>query len=480
MERKERVLIVDDDKILSDYLKSGLSDESYVVSAVNKASSAIELVKKEEYNLVILDLVLPDIHGIELMRTLNKLSPHIHFIVLTGYATVSSAIEALKVGAYDYLIKPFDIDHLKLVIRRGLEKQRLTLKNIELIERLEKEKVKLKIIMDAYTRISGIFHLDALANFVSERAVQITEAGKASLMMVDEGEGELVVMGFKGLEEWKKGLRIKIGQMVSGWVAQQGEEMLVRDIDSDPRLKLQLRNPQYKTKSFVSLPVKMDNRVLGVINVTDKLSGSGFFSEEDMRFLSLLAHQTAAQIENIRLCEKLGSLAVTDALTGVFNHRYFQDELNIEILRVQRYKHNLSLIIFDIDNFKSYNDLYGHLEGDRVLKSVAIELRKNVRQVDIICRYGGDEFVVILPFTSIKEAKFVADKVRTSVAALDLINVENHKAIRVTLSGGVANFKDGMNKESLMAAADQALYKAKAEGKNKIYVNGSKTSDNEN
>ncbi len=470
MEKKERILIVDDDKILSEHLKAGLADENYQMIAVNKGSSAIELAKQEAFNLVLLDLVLPDIQGIELMRSLNKLSPHAHFIILTGYATISSAIEALKVGAYDYLIKPFDMDHLKLVIRRGLEKQRLTLRNIELIERLEKEKAKFEIIMDAYNRISGIFQLDDLADFVADKAVQIAEAERASLMMVDESAGELVVRGFKGKEKEKKGLRMKIGQLVAGWVAQEGEAMLVRDIDSDPRMKLQLRNYQYKTKSFISLPLKADNHVLGVMNVTDKLVEMEFFTEEDLRYLSLLAYQTVTQIENIRLCEKLASLAITDALTGVFNHRYFQEELKVEILRAQRYKHNLSLIIFDIDGFKSYNDRYGHLEGDRVLKHVALEIRKNVRQVDVLCRYGGDEFVVILPFTNVKGAKFVADKIRVSVSGMDLLNVENHKVIRVTLSGGVADFKEGMTKEELVNFADQALYKAKSEGKNKICI----------
>jgi diguanylate cyclase (GGDEF)-like protein len=472
MEKKERILIVDDDKILSEHLKAGLADENYQMVAVSKGSAAIELAKADSFNLAILDLVLPDIQGMDLMRSLNQLSPNTNFIILTGYATISSAIEALKVGAYDYLIKPFDMDHLKLVIRRGLEKQRLTVKNLELIEKLEKEKIKLGIIMDAYNHISEIFRLDELADFVADKAVLIAEAERASLMMVDEGAGELVVRGFKGLEKEKKGLRMKIGQLVAGWVAQEGQVMLVRDIETDPRMRLQLRDPQYKTKSFISLPLKADHQVLGVINVTDKLAEMEVFTDVDLRYLSLLAHQTVTQIANIRLCEKLSSLAVTDALTGIFNHRFFQEGLNVEILRAQRYKHSLSLIIFDIDGFKSYNDRYGHLEGDRVLKNVAQEIRKNVRQVDIICRYGGDEFVVILPSTHAKGAKFVAEKVRNSVATLDLLNVESHKVIRVTLSGGVAEFKEGMNKEQLLGLADRALYSAKSEGKNKICVGG--------
>ncbi len=469
MEKKERILIVDDDRILSEHLKAGLAEENYYTATVSDGLSAIELVKQDIFNLAIIDLVLPDIQGIDLMRSLNKLSPHTNFIILTGNATVSSAIEALKVGAYDYLVKPFDIDHLKLVIRRGLEKQRLTLKNIELIDRLEKEKIKLEIIMEAYNRISGIFQLDELADFVSDKAAQIAEAERATLMVLDEDASELVVKGGKGIEKHKDGMKMKIGKLVSGWVAQEGEVMLVRDIDSDPRMKHQVSSSKYKTKSFISLPIKSDNRILGVINVTDKSARLESFTEEDVRFLTFLAHQTATQIENIRLCEKLAALAITDSLTGVFNHRYFQEELSVEILRFQRYKHNLSLMIFDIDNFKSYNDRFGHPEGDQVLKQVALQIRKNVRQVDIICRYGGDEFVVVVPFTNIKEAEFVADKIRNSVARMDLFD-KDHESIRVTLSGGVANFKEGMIKEELVNLADRALYRAKSEGKNKICV----------
>jgi len=466
------ILIVDDDKILSEHLKAGLAQEEYDIHAVSKGAVAIEAAKKQEFSLALLDLVLPDIQGIELMRALNRISPQMHFIILTGYATISSAIEALKVGAYDYIIKPFDMDHLKLVIRRGLEKQQLTLRNTELIETLEKEKLKLEIVMDAYNRMGAIFDLDDLADFVTDQAVRIADAEKASLMMVDEKAQELVITGAKGMDKEKLTLRTKIGELVAGWVAREGEVLLVRDIDSDPRLRVHLRTGHYRTKSFISLPLKADNRVIGVMNVTDKLSRMAVFTDEDLRFLSLLCHQTVTQIENIRLCQKLASLAITDALTGVYNHRYFQEELTVEILRAKRYKNPLSLVIFDVDGFKTYNDRFGHLEGDRVLKQVAGVIKQNVRQVDVICRYGGDEIVVMLPFTNIKGTKTVAEKIRRSVEQLTLLNEETKKDIRVTISGGVASYKEDMSKDELVAQADRALYKAKTEGKNRICIEG--------
>lgn len=470
MTKTENILIVDDDIILCEHLKAGMADEEYGVIAVNKGSLAIEEIKKQPFSLVLLDLVLPDIPGIELMRAISKKSPDANFIIFTGHATISSAIEALKVGAYDYIIKPFDIDHLKLVIRRGIEKQHLMVRNRELLERLEKEKYKLEIIMEAYNKIGGIFGLNDLADFVTTKAIQIAEAEKSSLMVVDESKGELILKGFKGLDKGKVTLSMKIGELVAGWVAEQGEALLVRDIDTDPRLKLTSKISRYKTKSFISLPLKVDSQVIGVINVTDKLADMEVFTEDDLKYLTLIAHQTVIQIENIRLCEKLASLAVTDVVTNLFNHRYFQEQLNLEILRAQRYKHALGLVIFDIDFFKTYNDRYGHLEGDRVLKQVAWIIKQNVRQVDIICRYGGDEYVVILPFTDLNNAKFVAEKVKRAIEKMDLLNKETRKIIRVTVSGGVASYRGGLSREDLITLADQALYKAKGEGRNRICV----------
>jgi len=443
------IMVVEDDKILCQHLKAGLEKEGYQVVIAHNGADAVRQFSHQFFNVIVVDLVLPDIQGLELIRSIHHKNADVCFIISTGYATVSSAIEALKIGAYDYIIKPYDIEHLKLVIRRGIEKQGLIFRNRELLERLEKEKLKLEIVMDAYTRMSSIYRLEELADFVVERAIEIVDAEKSSLLIVDEETNELVLKGSRGIRRDKASWRIKIGEMISGWVAQEGTALIITDIDNDPRCRMLARPGQYKTKSFISLPLKVDTHVIGVMNVTDKLAETKIFTEEDMRYLSLLAHQTVAQIENIRLCETLGSLAVTDSLTGAFNHRYFQEQLNIEMMRAQRYKHSLSLLILDIDDFKSYNDQFGHLEGDRVLKHIARIIKEHVRQVDIICRYGGDEFVVILPYTDSKGAYTAAEKIRKSAGKLELINKNIRKEVCLSLSGGIASFYPGMKKTNL-------------------------------
>ncbi len=476
MEKQESILIVDDDELLCENLASVLSEEGYSVVTVNKATAAIEQIKKQFFNVVLLDLMLPDMGRIDLLRIFSKKFSEMCFVILTGYAGLPSAVEALKAGAYDYIIKPFNLEQLvnseqlKLIIERGIEKQRLLIINRDLVEHLEKEKYKIEIILDAYKKISGILKLDNLADFATATAIQIVEAEKASLMVIDESSGELILKGFKGLDKEKIDWRMKIGESIAGWVAKEGETLLVRDIDDDPRLKIFAKNTRYKTKSFISLPLKAESRVIGVMNVTDKLADIKIFTEEDLRFLTLLGHQIVAQIENIRLYEKLSSLAITDALTNLFNHRYFQAQLNLEIMRAQRYKHSLSLIMFDIDFFKAYNDRYGHLEGDRVLKEVAEVMRQNVRYIDIVCRYGGEEFMIILPETDIKGAKIVAEKIRKAVQTMSLLNSETSKALQVTISGGVATYQEGLSKDNFISRVDEALYKSKSAGRNKICI----------
>lgn len=472
MERQDTVLVVDDDRIIAENVSTVLAQEGYVVTAVNDATSAIEQVNRYFFNAVLLDLSLPDIGGIDLLRLCRDKSPDTCYIILTGCASLPSAIEALKANVYDYIIKPFDMEHLKLVIRRGIEKQRLAVRNKYLFDCLEKDKNKLEIIMEAYKRISGIMILDSLADFVTEKAVEIAEAEKASLMIVDESKRELVVKGSKGLDEDKITWKIKIGELIAGWVAQEGQALVVADIDTDPRFQdfANKKERDYKTKSFISLPLKAENRVIGVMNVTDKLLRTQIFTEEDLRYLSLLAHQTVSQIENILLCERLSSLVVTDSLTGLYNHRFFQEQLDTEILRSRRYKKDLSLAMLDVDSFKKYNDKFGHLEGDQVLKRMAQIMRQCIRKVDIVSRYGGEEFTIILPETGLEGAKTTAEKIRQAVEHLNLVNKETKESLNITISGGVAAYEEGLAKDEFIRRADQALHKAKSEGKNRICV----------
>jgi diguanylate cyclase (GGDEF)-like protein len=190
------------------------------------------------------------------------------------------------------------------------------------------------------------------------------------------------------------------------------------------------------------------------------------FSADDQELLRSLAAQATLALENVDLHMQVSRQAVTDELTGLANHRRFQDLLVAEIEEVRRYQHWLGLIMLDIDNFKSINDTYGHQQGDVVLKRVARVLAANSREVDSPARYGGEELAVILPHTDLEGAYAIAERIRTSIEALQIPQMDNRGVLKVTVSLGVASTNDGV-KDILIGEADAALYQAKRLGKNR-------------
>jgi two-component system cell cycle response regulator len=167
--------------------------------------------------------------------------------------------------------------------------------------------------------------------------------------------------------------------------------------------------------------------------------------------------------------EKLKQLAVTDGLTGLYNHRYFQEKLDQEVARAERFGHPVSLCVIDVDHFKAYNDAHGHPRGDEVLKRVAFLLVENVREVDTVARYGGEEFVIILPETSKENAAGVAEKIRSIIERTEFPRESTQPLGRLTVSVGVGSFpSDGKVSQDLMDRADEALFRAKAAGRNRV------------
>jgi len=191
------------------------------------------------------------------------------------------------------------------------------------------------------------------------------------------------------------------------------------------------------------------------------------FSTEDQKFVETLAASMMAIIKNFQLYEKQVQLATTDGMTGLYNHRFFQEALAREVSRSRRYGAPVTLVYMDIDHFKKFNDKYGHQVGDEVLKLVARNIRRNLRDSDVPCRYGGEELVAILPDTDLKGGGVAAEKIRTAIEALSF-PVDGRK-VRITLSAGVASYPlNADDKESLIEAADGALYLAKEGGRNQV------------
>jgi len=222
-------------------------------------------------------------------------------------------------------------------------------------------------------------------------------------------------------------------------------------------------------RSHAAMPLRSGDSVIGVLMIASATFRDLTQAERDR--LQVIANQSSLALQNALLHEELERLSVTDRLTELYNHGYLHQRLDEEIERAMRFGHRLSVIMLDIDDFKKFNDRFGHPKGDMVLKAVSSVIRQNLREIDVAARYGGEEFVVVLPETDVAGALAVAERIRTSMEEYPHIADEQGERVTQTISLGVATYPlhapDGA---SLIEAADQAMYRAKRAGKNRVVV----------
>ncbi|MDD5096940.1 MAG: diguanylate cyclase [Candidatus Omnitrophica bacterium] len=221
-----------------------------------------------------------------------------------------------------------------------------------------------------------------------------------------------------------------------------------------------------ESDELVFMPLKAKNRVNGII-VADNFITNDPITKDDLRMLTMLANQAGLAIENSQLYEKTVYHAHSDYLTNLWNHGYFQLLLQNELEKAKATKNKVSLIIADIDDFKIYNDTLGHQAGDKILKDLAQLLRNQSRKIDLVCRYGGEEFVIILPQTDKNEAFMIAERLRMDIQKYNFLNEEIFPNKMLTVSLGISTFpEDGLLPAEIITSADNYLYQAKNKGKN--------------
>lgn len=223
----------------------------------------------------------------------------------------------------------------------------------------------------------------------------------------------------------------------------------------------------YQTKACIIAPLICHGRVVGALNMSDKKNGSAF-TQEDIAVVELFRQLIGASIGNVSLFEKTQWQAKTDGLTGMLNHRMFYETLEVELRRAQRYGGRISVIMIDIDNLKPINDNYGHRAGDMAIKQIARRISACIRQIDIAARYGGDEFAVILPNTSVEDAAVVAERMVNMTTGTPML-WEQHR-IPLSISSGVGQYDGQSTAGEVTKATDAALYAAKQAGKGRIHV----------
>lgn len=294
-----------------------------------------------------------------------------------------------------------------------------------------------------------------------------------SLLLRDDVTGELeFAVVISDVASNLKGVRLPPGHGVAGWVAENGESLIIADVRSDERFAAEFdRKLSFTTRSIACVPVKSHDKVFGVIELINSLD-DGIFDESDEQILVTIADFAGIAISNAKALEKIKQLVITDDLTGLFNSRYFFEQIEYELERAKRYDLTLSLVFFDLDHFKTVNDTYGHLTGSRLLAEVGTVVSRNIRMTDKGARYGGDEFVIILPHTEKFGAIALAQKLHRELHSQ--LFVSNYgDPLKVSASFGVASFPDDAATSSeLIAAADDAMYQAKNVGRDAVCVAG--------
>ncbi len=332
------------------------------------------------------------------------------------------------------------------------------------LQRLRKRNAELEVVFDTIRDLISTLSVHEVMERLLDRTLVHLNSEIGSILVV-EPDNTLRILLARGLpDDVVRDTRIQIGESISGYVARQAESLLVEDVESDARFQRRNRE-RYYTNSFISTALCFQGSVRGVINVNNKRTRQAF-TAEDLKLLEAIAGHAAVALANAHRYEQVLVRSQRDALTGLANHGHFWSSLSVELSRADRYAHEFSLVMADVDHFKDYNDRHGHMSGDDVLRGVAKVISERCRVCDHAARYGGEEFCVLLPETAREGGLAFAEKIRQAVEAS---STTPEGEDRVTISVGVATYPaDGLTAVDLLKAADDQLYRAKDQGRNRV------------
>ena len=310
--------------------------------------------------------------------------------------------------------------------------------------------------------LTSSLQLDQVLRTIMEKIEEFLRPDNWSLLLLDEAKQELYFeLAVGKASQVLKDVRVKLGQGIAGWVAQHGETVVVPDTSKDTRFFSQVdEKTKTDTQSIVAVPVKFRDTCLGVIELINCMGPEGF-DPRDLKLLEALSDFAAIALENARHVKRIHELTITDDCTTLYNARHMSVILETEIYRSHRYNYEFSLIFIDLDHFKQVNDTQGHLVGSRLLADIGNALKTHCRLIDFAFRYGGDEFVLLLPQTSKENALNVARRLHQLIRETKWLAGEGLD-IHITASIGVASFPvDSKTKEGLLHLADEAMYLVK-------------------
>jgi two-component system cell cycle response regulator len=484
---KGNILVVDDSPLVLDVISKFLCDNGYKTITASNGIEAIEEAYRDRPDLIVLDVMMPKMNGYQTCRLL-KSDPEtngIPIIMLTVKDHASDKYWGVQTGADAYLSKEFKQNVLletvedliqksqKIAPESSLIRENTLIDAVDIISKvndlLDKELFEATVLNEMSSLIGkGIEDFEGTVDIVMGTLAKILDFNIAVIVIAEEsGMGCFYKINYPVSDQYLKQVQEYTNNYLkaNNIYLTHAPETTVFDTD---KIKQADNVEKQEEIGFFGIPVMRADRLSGLVILAHNISGK--IDSKEIEFFKNVVRQAYIIMENAWLYNKVKRLAITDSLTGIYNHGFMYDSVCKEYARAERNYLSLSFLMLDLDYFKKVNDTYGHQQGDSVLRKLSQILRNHIRVYDIAGRYGGEEFSIILPETNTKIGMGLAERIRGEVEQYNF--GDENQAIRCTVSIGVSSYPgtDVKNAEDLIKKADKALYKAKAEGRNRVCV----------
>ncbi len=450
----DKILIVEDDRFFRDMFSGLLKSQGYDVDCAADGAEGLEMISANQYGLVITDLVMPDISGMEILSKVKEKDSTIDVIMVTGNANMESAIYALKHGVHDYLVKPVNSDEFLHSVAQCLEKRRILDENEELKNMLN--------LFQTSQNISGCLDLERICHLTLEAIVREIGVSRGIGLFVTENGLEL-----KDVKGLSNPVAFILHNMILPFLGKDlKKSKAVQKIVFAKQQDSEVEVSQSGVNQAYLVFVRNKGALIGLVAAFNDVDADLPDFEPKSKNVMFLLEQSVRAFDNAQKFNHAKDMLFVDDLSGMYNNRYLEVVLERELKRVERYTSHLAIIFLDLDCFKLVNDTHGHLVGSKVLKEMGALLKKSVRDVDVVIRYGGDEYTIVLVETRPEEALVVAERIRKRVEANNFLASEGY-SIRLTCSIGYSCCpEDTVSKNDLLEMADKAMYVGKSKGKN--------------